>query len=128
VLGALQQWDLGVRRQDFLRIAEAVRQSQTSEMKIRGQDRDQLISAAHYTEREWQINNTYIYRVNVFGTDPNTGEDIELKRLIGSDDRLSPSELDYISRRVFATGSYPEIENVMGAQPYGVIVRTGFFS
>jgi hypothetical protein len=127
VLGALQQWDLGIRRQDFLRIADAVRQSQSSEMKIRGQDRDQLIPAANYTEREWALTSKYTYRVDVFGIDPNTGDQTEISRLIGSGDRLSPSELEGVVRGLSEPTSDSLALEIGGVQAYGVIVRSGFF-
>ena len=127
VLSALQQWDLGIRRQDFLRIADAVRQSQSSELKIRGQDRDQLIPAAQYTERDWLLTSKYTYRVDVFGIDPNTGDQSEISRLIGSDDRLSPSELEGVVRGLSEPTSDSISLEIFGAQAYGVIVRTGFF-
>jgi hypothetical protein len=128
VLEALQQWDLGIRRQDFLRVADAVRQSQSSEMKIRGQDRDQLIPAAQYTERDWLLTSNYTYRVNVFGTDPNTGDKMEINRLIGSDDRLSPNELEGVVRQLSEPTSDSLALEIGGVQAYGVIVRTGFFA
>lgn len=128
VLEALQQWDLGMRRQDFLRIAAVVRQSQSNESKIRGQDRDQLIPAAQYTERDWLLSSTYTYRVNVFGVDPNTGSDTEISRLIGSDDRLSPTELEELVRGIWNKSAYTDVRDIKGVQPYGVIVRSGFFA
>lgn len=127
VLSALQQWDLGIRRQDFLQIADFVRQSQSSEMKIRGQDRDQLIAAANYTERDWLLSSTYTYRVDVFGVDPNTGETLELSRLIGSDERLSPNELQGIVRELSEPTSDSLSLEIAGVQAYGVIVKAGFF-
>jgi hypothetical protein len=128
VLEALQQWDLGIRRQDFLRIASQVRQAQSAEMKIRGQDRDQLIPAANYTERDWALSSRYTYRVDVFGVDPNTGEESEISRLIGSDDRLSPAELEGVVRGLSEPTSDSLALEIGGVQAYGVIVRAGFFS
>lgn len=128
VLTALQQWGLGVRRQDFLQMASTVTQSQSNAIKIRGQDRDQLIPAAQYTERDWQLMSTYTYRVEVFGTDPNTGERLEISRLIGSDDRLSPNELEGVVRGLSEPTSDSLGLEIAGVQAYGVIVKPGFFA
>ena len=127
VLDALSAQGYGIRRQDFLRIANVVRQSLGNEMKIRGQDRDQLIPAAHYTERDWLLTSKYTYRVDVFGTNPITGEESEISRLIGSDDRLSPSELEGVVRGLSEPTSDSISLEVRGVQAYGVIVRSGFF-
>jgi hypothetical protein len=96
-------------------------------MKIRGQDRDQLIPAAQYTERNWMLSQTYTYRVEVFGTDPNTGEETQINRLIGSDDRLSPTELEGVVRGLSEPTSDSLALEIGGVQAYGVIVRSGFF-
>jgi hypothetical protein len=97
-------------------------------MKIRGQDRDQLIPAANYTERDWALSSRYTYRVDVFGVDPNTGEESEISRLIGSDDRLSPAELEGVVRGLSEPTSDSLALEIGGVQAYGVIVRAGFFS
>lgn len=118
---------LGIRRQDFLRIASDVREYQFRSEKIRAQNRDQLIPAANYQGREWQLTSTYTYQVEVFGRNPTTGDDEIINRLIGSDDRLSPNELEGIVRELGEPTSDSLALEIGGVQPYGVIVRTDFF-
>ena len=127
VLGDLQAIGYGIRRQEGLSIARDVREYQFRSEKIRNQDRDQLIPAANYQGREWQLSSTYIYQVEVFGRDRPTGDDVIVNRLIGSDARLTPNELEGIVRELGEPTSESLALEIGGAQAYGVIVRLDFF-
>ena len=117
-----------IRDADFYQIRREVLGASRYQEQIETYAADQLIPAAwHVQDHGLELSNQFLYRIQVFGTDPATGEQITKYFAVSSGRQLTPNEAaDLLGELIVGEEEFYEIA-VERMELYQALARPGTF-